>query len=475
MKKKIIALVLVVAMVAVSVIGGTLAYLTDSEEAVNVFTVGNIEIKLDEDIAVTSKNGSVDYTDTKVIQNNNSISFKNIMPGNKIKKTVTVTNDDNPAYVRVIVVLNNYDKMNKAIDDWYESKGYSADEIQAIYDQIFDGWGIQYNKTPNDAADEIPAIRRSILKSYVAAKDTTKTDVVSVDHVYRTTGDVLFSEFNLIKSEKEIAAASTANPNTVNPGNSFYGRILNEYELCYAYYFAMDKGDSVTLFNGLYCPEEFGNEQIKMFENLQIEVYADAIQQEGFTDAKAAFTALEEAHSVTELRDIRPTDLPVADVDDADQYENVILDWQNVGGFYPPSADQQLESVYKFEATDTHDEAAASPYADWITDYYVSLDRDLGPNQIVLGGEYGDFGWIGFSNGDITLEANTFMPLIGSVGFTFTYLDIVDYVSVFHCGVADINNALAGATFTVELRVTNPANPDEYYVINSTSYTFTNN
>ena len=52
MKKKITALCLAVAMLAVAVIGGTLAYFTDTDSRENVFTVGSIKIKLHEDNAL---------------------------------------------------------------------------------------------------------------------------------------------------------------------------------------------------------------------------------------------------------------------------------------------------------------------------------------------------------------------------------------------------------------------------------------
>lgn len=46
MKKKIIALCLVVALAATAVIGGTLAYFTDTKDVTNTFTVGNVKISL---------------------------------------------------------------------------------------------------------------------------------------------------------------------------------------------------------------------------------------------------------------------------------------------------------------------------------------------------------------------------------------------------------------------------------------------
>ena len=48
MKKKIISLCLVVCLLAVAIIGGTLAYFTDTESKTNTFTMGNVNIEIQE-------------------------------------------------------------------------------------------------------------------------------------------------------------------------------------------------------------------------------------------------------------------------------------------------------------------------------------------------------------------------------------------------------------------------------------------
>ena len=48
MKKKILSLCLVLALAAVAIVGGTLAYFTDTDNADNVFTTGKIDISLEE-------------------------------------------------------------------------------------------------------------------------------------------------------------------------------------------------------------------------------------------------------------------------------------------------------------------------------------------------------------------------------------------------------------------------------------------
>lgn len=167
--------------------------------------------------------------------------------------------------------------------------------------------------------------------------------------------------------------------------------------------------------------------------------------------------------------------LPQANVVKTPEHENVDLPWGSYGGVAPtPGLDSYLEAAYTFSCKDTIEEAQASAYADWYCDFYVKLDKDLGENQIFLGGNYGAFGWVGFHNGDLTLEANTEIPLLGSVTQNpWTYSGIASFVNTFICGVGDVNDALAGATFTVMLRLTNPENEDEYYDVATIEHTFT--
>ena len=49
MKKKLTAIFLCVALVAIAVVGASLAYFTDTDDATNTFAVGNVTIKLIEE------------------------------------------------------------------------------------------------------------------------------------------------------------------------------------------------------------------------------------------------------------------------------------------------------------------------------------------------------------------------------------------------------------------------------------------
>ena len=83
MKKKILALCLVVALAVTAVVGGTLAYFTDTDDAENTFTTGKVDITLNETFTQDSK----------------------LLPGKNIEKIVNVTNNEEDAYVRLHIAF----------------------------------------------------------------------------------------------------------------------------------------------------------------------------------------------------------------------------------------------------------------------------------------------------------------------------------------------------------------------------------
>lgn len=192
------------------------------------------------------------------------------------------------------------------------------------------------------------------------------------------------------------------------------------------------------------------------------------------------FTIAYDAESEYEAPEIPavPT-TPVADVTYEAQYVNTDLEWGSYGSWSPTEGlDSQLEAAFTFKCPN-YDEASAEykavidAYRYWYCDFYVSLNKDLGENEIFLGGNYGSFGWVGFHNGELTLPANEEIPLLGSVTSNpWTYEDVESNVGTFICGVGDVDDALDGATFTVKLRLTNPENEAEFYDVNVVTYTF---
>lgn len=320
--KKVLTYVLSLVAVAALAIGGTLAYLTDQTETkTNVFEVGNVDIELKEDVAVIGEGGSVKTDET-------GAQYSTVMPGDYLKKVVTVTNEGNAAYVAITVTLNNARQINKAIDDVYEAKGYTAEQIQEIYDFIFDGWGLNHSKDLDGDGQSDAGMRLTI------TGDDMPEHVLHVDSVKTLTDYAQYYNGNWF-GEKTIKYPSA---------NDVYKKDMGKYEIKYTYYAYLENGESTTLFKGLNVPAEFDSKQLEMFAGLEIDVKAAAIQAENMgvaaefqgqdnAEAKTAFAILAgkvdevdlgvnnkpiEVESMSELKDaIKNTD------------GNVVIDAQN--------------------------------------------------------------------------------------------------------------------------------------------------
>ena len=104
MKKKIFALMLCIAMLAIAVVGGTLAYFTDDDDVTNTFTMGNVAISLDEAKVERPEGEDVwEATDERVKEN----EYEGVYPGAVLPKDPTVHNEGTyGAYVRAKVIVN---------------------------------------------------------------------------------------------------------------------------------------------------------------------------------------------------------------------------------------------------------------------------------------------------------------------------------------------------------------------------------
>lgn len=127
MKKKLTAVALVVCMLAIMLVGASLAYFTDTKSAENTFTVGNVDITLTEPNWKAS--GSQDAPE--------------VYPGEPLAKDPTVTNDGaNPCFVRIKVT--GLDCLGNAGMITYRTD-YVADELGDNWVKHTDGY-FYYNK-----------------------------------------------------------------------------------------------------------------------------------------------------------------------------------------------------------------------------------------------------------------------------------------------------------------------------------------
>lgn len=94
MKKKILAFSLVISLLAIAVVGGTLAWFTDTDEATNTFTVGSVKIQQNEDFEQKSQLLPIVNTDDPA------------QDPNYVTKVVSVTNKGkNDAYIRTFIAV----------------------------------------------------------------------------------------------------------------------------------------------------------------------------------------------------------------------------------------------------------------------------------------------------------------------------------------------------------------------------------
>ncbi len=189
------------------------------------------------------------------------------------------------------------------------------------------------------------------------------------------------------------------------------------------------------------------------------------------------FTVVYDADSKYEAPEIpEGATYPTATVTYAPEYVGEgKVQWGSYGQWSPVEGlDSDLEAAFIFECPKDLDPDLRAAFEYWYCDFYLSLDRDLGENEIFLGGYYESFkAYVGFHNGDYTLKANEELALLGSVTSNpWTYSDVEKNVGTFMCGAGDVNDALEGATLTVKLRLTNPENESVYYDVNVVTYTF---
>lgn len=232
-----------VLLVAASVLG-TMAYLTDSKDVKNTFTVGNVTIELDE-AKVDEKGNLVKNQDDTLVDRVTQNEYK-LLPGHTYVKdpTVTVLAPSVESYVRMKVTFNKASQI-----------------IAMCTDPEFAEDG------PTGVENAFPLIR---MVKFMEA-NAAKWDGIIPDNMEET-GDML-------ASNKYFVADKTNNTLT--------------------YYFYYNEAVAAptenvvlpTLFDKITLPEWVTGDQLKALQGFEINVVAEAIQADGFENADAAWAA----------------------------------------------------------------------------------------------------------------------------------------------------------------------------------------
>lgn len=170
-KKKLLPLILSVALIGAIGVGATLAYFTDSEEATNVITMGNVDIELTEP----------SFPEDKKVED--------ITPGEEIAKdpTITVKETSQDAYVRASIEITGLSDLQKEqllakitinsgwllSDDgyYYYQNSLKATESATLFDKVVipETWK---NEVADKTFEIIVKAEAIQADNFVPAKDT---------------------------------------------------------------------------------------------------------------------------------------------------------------------------------------------------------------------------------------------------------------------------------------------------------------
>jgi len=191
MKKKILSMCLVVALLAIAIVGGTLAYFTDTDEATNVMTMGSVAI--DQIEKERNESGElVDFTQNKPVVpavgdpkwEDNTITVgggnqKVFDVENVIDKFVYVKNTGKrDAYVRTIVLIEapGYDAKDLIHINVNDTIGVTASAIATVTIDGTDYVYMTFTYTDALASDEETPV--SLAQVYLDPT-TTNEDVAA--------------------------------------------------------------------------------------------------------------------------------------------------------------------------------------------------------------------------------------------------------------------------------------------------------
>ena len=239
MKKKVTAIALAVCILAVAVIGATMAYFTDTDSKTNTFTFGKVDIDLTEESIADKEKGVKAGT----VGTDGGITYPGVLPGLVYSKvpTVTVKNDSLPAYVVItatIPTIYDWDGLfNGTFDDVHfnmDKKTVGENTIYYFYaiDPVQPGKSVtpftqvKINPalTQNDVAEKFDMVINAYAiqtdgfnstgEAFAAAFTTTSSDELSNAISAAKAGDTI-----VLQNDAVLTAPLTINKDITIEGN----------------------------------------------------------------------------------------------------------------------------------------------------------------------------------------------------------------------------------------------------------------
>ena len=164
MKKKVFIIALAVCLAVLSIAGSSIAYFTDTEAYTNVFTAGNVDIKL----SAKGADGTMQTIDDDNADTILNITNANVYPGQEIQKDVTITNvGSERAFVGAVITLTRGDN-DAAVDASIVTKAGETDDIPVAVTELITGLT---NKTGYDVRVSADGLTIYVIKTAAIEKD----------------------------------------------------------------------------------------------------------------------------------------------------------------------------------------------------------------------------------------------------------------------------------------------------------------
>ena len=268
MKKKITAIFLCVALVAVAITGASLAYFTDTKSATNTFTVGNVKIELLE----------------------SQYHRVNAGKGNATNKTEPLSGGYLwAANVDLQGTPENTPNFTTSGETW--AGGYfSDDQIEADAATYKDGYFAERSKhmVPGANVRKAPYVKNiGNNDAYIRVRVLIPVSLFNViDNGPSYWTSTALNEGQVTSKAVDAYNAHGSVATTVRDGVQYY-----VYDFTYVKPVKPGELTSWNVWGNIAINEEATADDLNNVDSFNVIIEADAIQAEGFADATAAWTA----------------------------------------------------------------------------------------------------------------------------------------------------------------------------------------
>ena len=273
-KKTILVAAIAVMLVAALVVGGTLAYFTDTKTEPNTFTVGNVNIELLES-QYHRVNAGISSEQSKV--QTEPLSSGYLWAANV---NMQGTTENTPNYV--------------TSGETWSGQYFSDAQIKADADNYKNGYFAQHsqNMVPGSNVRKCPYVKNTGANdAYVRVRVLIPVSLFNVID----NGPSYWTTTALNEGQVTSVAVDTYNNEGAEKVHKVTRGDIEYYEYDFTYTEALKPGEMTfwNVWGNIAINKDATTNQLANVKSFDVIVEADAIQAEGFADATAAFTSFD--------------------------------------------------------------------------------------------------------------------------------------------------------------------------------------